>query len=193
MVRGESIMFYIYFDPESKHILGITNELNNSNQNYVTKSYEDVGKFLTGELNFNEYKLQEDVRVKGTFSIVPIDYEPPTDYKHPYVTIRKTLDYQDDSIQFLKNNSNFVVNNFLDKETCKELISGTDYIKEYYIVKSSNRFILLDSFQINLKEFALQKQLVISTNIITEDFCILTHNSHIEHTYNGEVVHYEQY
>lgn len=191
MVRGKSLMFYIYFDLESKNILSITNEQNNSNENYVTKSYEDVQKFLTGELNFNEYKLQEDVRVKGTFHIVPIDYQPPSDYKHPYVTISRTPKHQENSIQFLKNDSNFVVNNFLDKETCKELISGTDYIKEYYIVKSSNRFILLDSFQINLKEFATQQQLVISTNIMTEDFYILTHNSHIEHVYNGEEIQIE--
>ena len=186
MVRGKSLMFYIYFDPDSKHILGITNELNNSNENYVTKSYEDVQKFLTGELNFNEYKLQEDIRVKGTFHIVPIDYQPTSDYKHPYTTISKTSTQQESSIQFIKNNLNLVANNFLDKETCNELISGTDYIKEYYIVKSSNRFILLDSFQINLKEFATQQQLVISTNITDEDFYILTHNSHIEHVYNGE-------
>lgn len=181
-------MFYIYFDIDSKHILGITNELNNSNENYIIKPYEDVKKFLTGELNFNEYKLQEDIKVKGTFHIVSKDYEPLSDYKHPYVTISRTPKHQENSIQFLKNDSNFVVNNFLDKETCKELISGTDYIKEYYIVKSSNRFILLDSFKINLKEFATQQQLVISTNIITEDFYILTHNSHIEHTYNGEQI-----
>lgn len=179
-------MFYIYFDIDSKHILGITNELNNSNENYIIKSYEDVQKFLTGELNFNEYKLQEDVRVKGTFHIVPIDYQPPSDYKHPYTTISKTSTQQENSIQFIKNKSSLVANNFIDKETCNELISGTDYIKEYYIVKSSNRFVLLDSFQINLKEFATQQQLVISTNITDEDFYILTHNSHIEHVYNGE-------
>jgi len=188
MVRGKSLMFYIYFDLESKNILSITNEQNNSNENYVTKSYEDVQKFLTGELNFNEYKLQEDVRVKGTFHIVPIDYQPPSDYKHPYTTISKTSTQQENSIQFIKNKSSLVANNFIDKETCNELISGTDYIKEYYIVKSSNRFVLLDSFQINLKEFATQQQLVISTNITDEDFYILTHNSHIEHVYNGEQI-----
>jgi len=188
MVRGKSLMFYIYFDLESKNILSITNKQNNSNENYVTKSYEDVQKFLTGELNFNEYKLQEDVRVKGTFHIVPIDYQPPSDYKHPYTTISKTSTQQENSIQFIKNKSSLVANNFIDKETCNELISGTDYIKEYYIVKSSNRFVLLDSFQINLKEFATQQQLVISTNITDEDFYILTHNSHIEHVYNGEQI-----
>jgi len=181
-------MFYIYFDIDSKHILGITNELNNSNENYIIKSYEDVEKFLTGELNFNEYKLQEDVRVKGTFHIVSKDYEPTIDYENPYVTISRTPKHQENSIQFLKSNSNFIVNNFLDNETCKELNSGTDYIKEYYIVKSSNRFVLLDSFQINLKEFSTQKQLVISTNITDEDFYILTYNSHIEHVYNGEQI-----
>ena len=186
MVRGKSLMFYIYFDLESKNILSITNEQNNSNENYVTKSYEDVQKFLTGELNFNEYKLQEDVRVKGTFHIVPIDYQPPSDYKHPYTTISKTSKQQENSIQFIKNKSSLIANNFIDKETCNELISGTDYIKEYYIVKISNRFVLLDSFQINLKEFATQQQLVISTNITDEDFYILTHNCHIEHVYNGE-------
>ena len=99
MVRGKSLMFYIYFDLESKNILSITNEQNNSNENYVTKSYEDVQKFLTGELNFNEYKLQEDIRVKGTFHIVPIDYQPPSDYKHPYTTISKTSTQQENSIQ----------------------------------------------------------------------------------------------
>jgi len=186
MVRGKNLMFYIYFDLDSKHILSIVNEKNNSNENYVTKSYKDVEKFLTGELNFNEYKLQEDVRVKGTFDIVPIDYEIPTDYTHPYTTISKTSTQQENSIQFIKNKSSLIANNFIDKEICNDLISGTDYIKEYYIVKSSNRFVLLDSFQINLKDFATQQQLVISTNITDEDFYILTHNSHIEHVYNGE-------
>lgn len=187
MVRGKSLMFYIYFDLDSKNILGISNEQNNSNENYVTKSYEDVQKFLTGELNFNEYKLQEDIKVKGTFNIVPIDYQPTLDYKHPYTTIFKTSKQQENSIQFIKNKSSLIANNFIDKDTCNEL-SRTDYIKEYYIVKSSNRFVLLDSFQINLKEFATQQQLVISTNITDEDFYILTHNSHIEHVYNGEQI-----
>ena len=55
MVRGKNLMFYIYFDLDSKHILSIVNEQNNSNilingykQSGVLHYVED--EFLTDDV-----------------------------------------------------------------------------------------------------------------------------------------------
>lgn len=51
------MIFYVYFDNESRNILSVTNEKNNSKNTFVEKSIEDVKDFINGEKNFTDYKF----------------------------------------------------------------------------------------------------------------------------------------
>jgi len=189
MARGTSVMFYVYFDNETKNILSITNELNTSKY-YITKSFGEVEKFISGEKNFNSYKIIEDIRTKGKYDLVPQQYQGEVEDKHYAGIIKKTTTHKDNCIEIIKSNSSLIVNNLMNKSTCKELLAGNDYLKEYYIVDCNNRFILHDTFSINLKELAGTKQIKISTNIKNKNVSILTSNSHIEHVYGEKIENY---
>ena len=58
-----------------------------------------------------------------------------------------------------------------------------EYIKEYYIVDKDNRFLLLDTFSLNLKDIAMIEQAVINNNIENKAVSIITRNSHIPHVH----------
>jgi len=190
MARGTSVMFYVYFDNETKNILSITNEINDTLKYYISKPFDEVEKFISGEKNFNSYKIIEDVRTKGKYDLVPQQYQGEVEDKHYAGLIKKTTAHQDDCIQIIKSNSSLVVNNFMNSSTCEELLAGNDYLKEYYIVDCNNRFILHDTFSINLKELAGTKQIKISTNVKNKNVSILTSNSHIEHVYGEKIENY---
>jgi hypothetical protein len=185
VVRGTSVMFYVYFDNETKNILSITNEINDTLKYYISKPFDEVEKFISGEQNFNSYKIIEDVRTKGKYDLVPQQYQGEVEDKHCAGTIKETTEQQDDCIQIVRYNSSLVVNNFMNSSTCKELLAGDNYLKEYYIVDGNNMFILFDTFSIDLKKLAGKKQIKISTNVKNKNVSILTSNSHIEHVYKG--------
>ena len=77
----------------------------------------------------------------------------------------------------------WIVNNLIDDVNCTALSIGEDYLKEYYIVDSTNRFILLDKFSINLKELATQKEIKISNCSSHKIVSVLTNSSHIPHVH----------
>ena len=87
-------MFYVYFDNETKNILSITNELNTSKY-YITKSFGEVEKFISGEKNFNSYKIIEDIRTKGKYDLVPQQYQGEVEDKHYAGIIKKTTTHKD--------------------------------------------------------------------------------------------------
>ena len=68
-------MPYVYFDKETKQILGISNE-KDPEQNFVSKQKEDILDFLTGQKNISEYKFDRD------FNIVSIVQQVPTVNEH---------------------------------------------------------------------------------------------------------------
>ena len=50
MARGTSVMFYVYFDNETKNILSITNEINDTLKYYISKPFDESNKASTESL-----------------------------------------------------------------------------------------------------------------------------------------------
>lgn len=53
-------MFYVYYEKEKRTIISITNEKNNSLQDFVVKQEEEILDFITGNRNTNDYVLDKD-------------------------------------------------------------------------------------------------------------------------------------
>ena len=53
-------MFYVYYDKETRSIISITNEKNDSLENYIVKEKQEVIDFITGAKNTNEYVIDQN-------------------------------------------------------------------------------------------------------------------------------------
>lgn len=62
--------YKVYFDPETRNILSITNETHKTFTNYFEIDFSKVEKFLTGEQLYSKYKVILDK--ENNFEIVPI-------------------------------------------------------------------------------------------------------------------------
>ena len=54
------MIFYVYFDNDTRDVLSISNEKNSTTNTYVEKSREFVEDFIQGTKNFNDYKFDSD-------------------------------------------------------------------------------------------------------------------------------------
>lgn len=172
-------MYYIHYN-EDGNIESVANHDNATFCIPTTKEiYED---FSFGKKHFHEYKIIEDVRIKGKMHLVPTDFDETASNSHT-TGIIKTADYCSDGIQIVQDGESWIVNNFIDDNTRTSLSISDDYIKEYYVVDQSNRFILLDTFSINLKDFVMIEQIVINNTVKDKNVSIITRNSHIPHVH----------
>ena len=57
------MIFYVYFDSETRDIVSVTNEKTNNNYSYVEKQRIDVEDFLQGTKNFLDYKLDTEFNI----------------------------------------------------------------------------------------------------------------------------------
>jgi len=181
MVRGESIMYYVHYDSD----FNITSVGNTSNTNeYCLQIDEQLfNDFNNGQKQMIDYKVAQDIKIKGIFHVVPIDFSVQKFDSHQTGLIKKQDSKLDNSIQIVQNSSSWIVNNVMDTTTCTALSAGEDHIKEYYIVRSDNRFILLNKFSINLKELAVQEKIIINSKSSITDVSVLTLGSPIEHSH----------
>ena len=175
-------MFYIHFD-EQGNILSAANHNDAPLYTEVTKEiYED---FIFGRKQFHEYKMAEDIRIKGKMVLVPVEYDSSSEDEHQSGKIKQDANI-DSGIQILQNKTHFILNNYMDHNIQLQLSAGKDYYKEYYIVNNKNRYILLETFRINLKKFALKDSIKIKNKHKDKKVAILTHGSHIPHVHITE-------
>ena len=186
MVRGKSIMFYIHYD-EQGNIESVANH--NNATLFIPTTKEIYDDFSFGKKHFHEYKIIEDIRVKGKMHLVPTEFDESINNAHE-TGIIPLADYCTNGIQIVQTNESWIVNNFIDDVTVASLSISEEYIKEYYIVDKDNQFILLDTFSLNLKDIAMTEQIVIDKNIENESVSIIKRNSHIPHVHTIGL-HYE--
>ena len=171
-------MFYIHYDEEG-NITSVSN-IKATLENYIKINKKTFDEFNNGAKAMFDYKVIENVKTKGSYHIVPINIEEEPVYHTNFVNKADTLE---SGIQIVQEKNGWIVNNLIDDVNCTALSIGEDYLKEYYIVDSTNRFILLDKFSINLKELATQKEIKISNCSSHKTVSVLTNSSHIPHVH----------
>ena len=134
-------MFYIHYDEEG-NITSVSN-IKATLENYIKIDKKTFDEFNNGVKAMFDYKVIENVKTKGSYHIVPINIDEELVYHTNFVNKADTLE---SGIQIVQEKNGWVVNNLIDDVNCTALSIGEDYLKEYYIVDSTNRFILLDKF-----------------------------------------------
>ena len=86
-----------------------------------------------------------------------------------------------DGIQIVQNKTSWTVNNFIDSITARKLSISNPYVKEYYIVDKTNRYVLLDKFSFDLTEFVNKKSINIKGCSADKKAYVVTTESHIAH------------
>ena len=172
-------MFYLHYDEEG-NITSVSN-IKATVEKYIKIDKKTFNEFNNGEKAMFDYKVIENVKTKGSYHIVPINIDEEESVHH--TNFVNKADILESGIQIVQEKDGWVVNNFIDDINCTALSMGEDYLKEYYIVDSTNRFILLDKFSINLKEFATQKEIKISNCSSHKTVSVLTNSSHIPHVH----------
>jgi len=162
-------MFYIHYDEEG-NITSVSN-IKATLENYIKIDKKTFDEFNNGVKAMFDYKVIENVKTKGSYHIVPINIDEELVYHTNFVNKADTLE---SGIQIVQEKNGWVVNNLIDDVNCTALSIGD-------IVDSTNRFILLDKFSINLKELAIQKEIKISNCSSHKIVSVLTNSSHIPH------------
>jgi len=172
-------MYYIHYDSEG-YILSAANH--NNAPLWIETSKEIYQDFITGKKQFHEYKVIEDIRTKGKMQIILVDFDETAKNEHESGAIQKNTNLTK-GIVFIQKENFWIVNNFIDDETATHLSIGDDYYKEYYVVDKKNRYILLDTFRINLKDFVLKDSIHLYGYCADKEVSLVTHGSHIPHVH----------
>ena len=172
-------MYYIHYDSEG-YILSAANH--NDAPLWIETSKEIYEDFITGKKQFYEYKVVEDIRTKGKMQMVAVDFGETAQNEHESGVIQKDIKI-DNGIVFVQKENYWIVNNFVDNETATQLSIGEDYYKEYYVVDKKNRYILLDTFRVNLKDFILKDSIHLDGYSADREVSLVTHGSHIPHVH----------
>jgi len=172
-------MYYIHYDSEG-YILSAANHTNAPL--WIETSKEIYQDFITGAKQFHEYKVIEDIRTKGKMQIIQVEVDEIVKNEHETGVIQKNTNLTK-GIIFVQKENYWIVNNFIDNEIATQLSIGDDYYKEYYVVDKKNRYVLLDTFLINLKDFILKDSIHLDGYSADREVSLVTRRSHIPHVH----------
>ena len=176
-------MFFVYYNEQGK-ITSVSNEISKK-ENCIEISETLFNEFNDGVKEMNNFIVVEDIKQKRKFHVVSVNYDSNTLQQH--TGIIKKYNSIDNGIQIVQNKNDWCVNNFMDGATCTSLTLGDDYIKEYYVVDANNRFILHDTFSVNLKKLAQVENIKVANSQKNKNVSIFTASSHIEHIHSGDM------
>ena len=172
-------MYYIHYN-ENGEIISVANH--NNAKLYIETSEVFFNAFQSGHSHLHEYRVIEDIKIKGRMHVVSTEYNDLEEIAHTTGLIKQsniTKEYS--GIQIIQNKASWTVNNFIDSATASKLSISNPYIKEYYIVDKTNRYVLLDKFNFDLTEFVHKKSINIKGCSADKKVCIVTKQSHIDH------------
>lgn len=168
---------YLYYDQDG-NITSISNK--QSETELYTKVDEKIyNEFLSGQKEMFQYKIIEDLKIKGKMHVVPIDFDQLDLLEQKEGIIIKQKEAEE-GLQFLQKQTHWVIKNKLDSAT-STLLSQTDKLQNYYVVDSKNRFILFDVITINLASIATNNETVIEGHCADKDVSLLTHSTYFKH------------
>jgi len=185
MARGEGIVYYIYYNDQGS-ITAVANITDESfGQYFIEVDVQIYTDFSDGTKQVIDYIVLENAKIKGKMHIVlkDIDISESQAQAKGVITEQATTN---NAIILTQNivNGTWVVTSTMDDEICALFAQGNDYIKEYYIVDLTNRFILLDTLHVNLKTLALHDTVIIENynkEVCKQRVNLLCSAHHVKH------------
>tara|TARA_B110000971_G_scaffold215720_1_gene249651 strand:- start:846 stop:1403 length:558 start_codon:yes stop_codon:yes gene_type:complete len=181
-------MYYIYYNHNGA-ITAVANITDESfGEYYIEVDLQTHTDFSNGVKQTLDYIVIENAKIKGKMHIVLKDIDMSKSQMQPTGIIVKQL--TDDNAIILNQdltNGTWTVTNTMDDELCALFLQGKDYIKEYYVVNPTKRFILLDTLRVNLKTIALQDSVTIehyNKDVCKQQISLLCSSHHVKHIHN---------
>ena len=188
MVRGASIMYYVYYNDRG-NIVSVTTTINASNNfQYLEIDLQTYEDFMTRKKQIYQYKVIKNIKIKGKYHIVATNLDESTGILQPKGIITKHQ-HEDDALIFNQDliNGTWTVSSTMNSEMCSLFAQGADCIKEYYVVNCTNRYILLDTLTVNLKTVALHDRINLENynkGVCKQRVSLLCNSHHVKHIHN---------
>lgn len=178
-------MFYLYYDDEG-NITCVTNMIDDSfGSNYIDIDLQTYEDFSNSTKQIFDYIVIKNSKITGKMHIILRDIEQHDKTAQPSGIICKQ-EIIENSIVLTQNLTNGVwaATSTMNDINCSLFAQGNDHIKEYYVVDISNRFILLDTFQVNLKTLAVYNTVTIENynkDVCKQQVSLLCRSHHVKH------------
>ena len=181
-------MYYIYYN-EHGEITAVANIIDNSfGENYIEIDLQTYTDFSNGTKQILDYVVIENVKIKGKMHVVLKDIDMSEGQSQPKgIIVKKQIANNAIILKQDKLNGTWTAESTMDDEICAMFSQGDDYLKEYYVVDTKNRFILLDTFQVNLKTLALQDTFTVkdyNKEICKQTVSLLCSAHHVTHIHS---------
>jgi hypothetical protein len=190
MARGKSIMFYIYYK-DNGTITSVAAKLNkNYGPNYIEIDLETFEEFTIGSKRTFDYIIIENAKITGKMHIIPRDLDKHTEIVQLTGIISKQA-LVENSFMLNQNitDGTWTASSTLSDINCAMFAQGYDHLKQYYVVDPANRFILLDTFEVNLKTLAADNIIAITNynkDICKQNVSLLCKSHHVNHIHTVE-------
>ena len=181
-------MYYIYYN-NAGAITAVANITDDSfGEYYIEVDLQTYTDFSNGVKQTLDYIVIENAKIKGKMHIVLKDIDKAEDQAQSRgIVVKQAIEHNAIILNQDLNNGTWTVTSTMDDIVCAMFAQGENYIKEYYVVDPSNRFILLDTLQVNLKTLALQDSVTIeyyNKDICSQTVSLLCSGHHVKHIHN---------
>jgi hypothetical protein len=171
-------MLYVQYDDDGR-ILSVTNEYDPAISS-LEVDLETYEAFSNGTRMLAEYQVVEDYHQKGKMHLVNVNVE-----QDGYIDQEKGIvskkDITKEGIIFEQLDKCWHIHNHLSGPIPTLINLGTDYFREYYIVEARNRFVLLDTIVIDMKELVNTDKLVVQGHSADKEVSIVCFESRLRH------------
>ena len=178
-------MYYLYYDNDGS-ITTVTNKIASSfGAAYIEIDLQVYLDFSNSVKHTFDYIVIKNSKIAGKMHLALRDIGKHDKLAQLSGIINKQ-DVTDNSIIINQDITNgwWTFTSTMDDITCSLFAQGADHIKEYYVVDSTNRYILLDTLQVNLKTLAEKDTIAISNykkNVCKQAVSLLCGSHHVKH------------
>ena len=178
-------MFYLYYD-DVGNIACVTNMIDDSfGPNYLDVNFQTYEDFSNSTKQLSDYIVIKNSKVTGKMHVVLRDINKH-DRDAQATGIISKQEVTNNAVVLTQDTTNgtWTATSTMNDINCSLFAQGDDHIKEYYVVDNTNRFILLDTFQVNLKTLAVCNTVAIKD--YDKDICklqvsLLCRSHHVKH------------
>jgi|AntAceMinimDraft_1070359.scaffolds.fasta_scaffold13482_3 DNA-binding beta-propeller fold protein YncE len=181
-------MYYVYYNEDGTitAVANITDET--FGPTYIEVDLPTYTKLSDVETMISHIVV-ENVRIKGKMYIVSKNADTAAQL-YPKGIIPKQS-FTDNAVIFKQSLSagTWTVISTMNDEVCALFSQGDDYIKEYYVVDPTNRFIIYDTLSINLKKLASAGLIELKNynkTLCKQNVSLLCGSQHVKHIHTVE-------
>jgi len=181
-------MYYIYYNDDG-NITAVANITDDSfGEYYIEVDLQTYTDFSNGIKQILDYIVIENAKIKGKIHIVLKHIDKAEDRAQSRgIIVKQVIDHNAIILNQDLFNCTWTATSTMDDIVCAMFAQGENYIKEYYVVDPSNRFILLDTLQVNLKTLALCDTVTLknyNVEVCKQRVSLLCSEHHVKHIHN---------